>query len=246
MRLLGAEVVGVNTGSATLKDAISEAMRDWVASFEETHFLLGSALGPHPYPMIVRDFQRVIGLEAREQFLEANGKLPDLLIACVGGGSNSIGLFHPFLEDKDVRMVGVEAGGRGEKLGDHAARFSGGLPGVLQGTYSFVLQDDDGQIALTHSISAGLDYASIGPEHAWLRDQGRAEYVNCLDGDALEAVRLLSRTEGIIPAMESAHAIAEAVKRAPQAKGQKFLVNLSGRGDKDIGIFRENMPDLEG
>jgi tryptophan synthase beta chain len=246
MRLLGAEVVGVNTGSATLKDAISEAMRDWVASFEETHFLLGSALGPHPYPMIVRDFQRVIGLEARQQFLEANGKLPDLLIACVGGGSNSIGLFHPFLEDKDVRMVGVEAGGRGEKLGDHAARFSGGLPGVLQGTYSFVLQDDDGQIALTHSVSAGLDYASVGPEHAWLRDQGRAEYVNCLDADALEAVRLLSRTEGIIPAMESAHAIAEAVKRAPQAKDQKFLVNLSGRGDKDIGIFRENMPDLEG
>jgi tryptophan synthase beta chain len=246
MRLLGAEVVGVDTGSATLKDAISEAMRDWVASFAETHFLLGSALGPHPYPMIVRDFQRVIGLEAREQFLEANGKLPDVLIACVGGGSNSIGLFHPFIEDKDVRMVGVEAGGRSAQLGDHAARFSGGLPGVLQGTYSFVLQDDDGQIALTHSVSAGLDYASVGPEHAWLRDQGRAEYVNCLDADALEAVRLLSRTEGIIPAMESAHAIAEAVKRAPQAKGQKFLVNLSGRGDKDIGIFRENMPDLEG
>jgi tryptophan synthase beta chain len=246
MRLLGAEVVGVDTGSATLKDAISEAMRDWVASFAETHFLLGSALGPHPYPMIVRDFQRVIGLEAREQFLEAKGKLPDLLIACVGGGSNSIGLFHPFLDDKGVRMVGVEAGGRGEKLGDHAARFSGGLPGVLQGTYSFVLQDEDGQIALTHSVSAGLDYASVGPEHAWLRDQGRAEYVNCLDSDALEAVRLLSRTEGIIPAMESAHAIAEAVRRAPAAKGQKFLVNLSGRGDKDIGIFRENMADLDG
>jgi tryptophan synthase beta chain len=246
MRLLGAEVVGVDTGSATLKDAISEAMRDWVASFAETHFLLGSALGPHPYPMIVRDFQRVIGLEAREQFLEANGKLPDVLIACVGGGSNSIGLFHPFIEDKDVRMVGVEAGGRSAQLGDHAARFSGGLPGVLQGTYSFVLQDDDGQIALTHSVSAGLDYASVGPEHAWLRDQGRAEYVNCLDKDALEAVRLLSRTEGIIPAMESAHAIAEAVRRAPQAKGKKFLVSLSGRGDKDIGIFRENMPDLEG
>jgi tryptophan synthase beta chain len=246
MRLLGAEVVGVDTGSATLKDAISEAMRDWVASFADTHFLLGSALGPHPYPMIVRDFQTVIGKEAREQFLAANGKLPDVLIACVGGGSNSIGLFHPFIEDKGVRMVGVEAGGRGEQLGDHAARFSGGMPGVLQGTYSFVLQDDDGQIALTHSISAGLDYASVGPEHAWLRDQGRAEYVNCLDSDALEAVRLLSRTEGIIPAMESAHAVAEAVKRAPQAKGQKFLVNLSGRGDKDIGIFRENMPDLEG
>ncbi len=246
MRLLGAEVVSVDSGSATLKDAISEALRDWVASFEETHFLLGSALGPHPYPMMVRDFQTVIGKEAREQFLEANGKLPDLLIACVGGGSNSIGLFHPFLEDKEVRMVGVEAGGRSAKLGDHAARFSGGMPGVLQGTYSFVLQDDDGQIALTHSVSAGLDYASVGPEHAWLRDQGRADYVNCSDADAIEAVRLLSRTEGIIPAMESAHAIAEAVKRAPQAKGQKFLVNLSGRGDKDIDIFRENMADLEG
>ncbi len=246
MRLLGAEVVAVDTGSATLKDAISEAMRDWVASFETTHFLLGSALGPHPYPMMVRDFQTVIGKEARAQFLEANGVLPDLLIACVGGGSNSIGLFHPFIADKDVRMVGVEAGGRGEKLGDHAARFSGGAPGVLQGTYSFLLQDDDGQIALTHSISAGLDYASVGPEHAWLRDQGRAEYVNCQDDAALEAVRTLSRTEGIIPAMESAHAIAEAIKRAPDAKGERFLVNLSGRGDKDIDIFRENMADLEG
>ena len=246
MRLLGAEVVAVDTGSATLKDAISEAMRDWVASFETTHFLLGSALGPHPYPMMVRDFQTVIGKEARAQFREANGILPDLLIACVGGGSNSIGLFHPFIADKDVRMVGVEAGGRGEKLGDHAARFSGGAPGVLQGTYSFLLQDDDGQIALTHSISAGLDYASVGPEHAWLRDQGRAEYVNCQDDAALEAVRTLSRTEGIIPAMESAHAIAEAIKRAPAAKGERFLVNLSGRGDKDIDIFRENMADLEG
>ncbi len=246
MRLLGAEVVAVDTGSATLKDAISEAMRDWVASYDTTHFLLGSALGPHPYPMMVRDFQTVIGKEARAQFLEANGVLPDLLIACVGGGSNSIGLFHPFIADKDVRMVGVEAGGRGEKLGDHAARFSGGAPGVLQGTYSFLLQDDDGQIAATHSISAGLDYASVGPEHAWLRDQGRAEYVNCKDDAALEAVRTLSRTEGIIPAMESAHAIAEAIKRAPDAKGERFLVNLSGRGDKDIDIFRENMSDLEG
>jgi tryptophan synthase beta chain len=246
MRLIGAEVVAVDTGSATLKDAISEAMRDWVASFETTHFLLGSALGPHPYPMMVRDFQTVIGKEARAQFLEVNGDLPDLLIACVGGGSNSIGLFHPFIADEDVRMVGVEAGGRGEKLGDHAARFSDGSPGVLQGTYSFLLQDDDGQIALTHSISAGLDYASVGPEHAWLRDQGRAEYVNCQDDAALEAVRTLSRTEGIIPAMESAHAIAEAIKRAPDAKGERFLVNLSGRGDKDIDIFRENMSDLEG
>ncbi len=246
MRLLGAEVVGVDTGSRTLKDAISEAMRDWVASYETTHYLLGSALGPHPFPMIVRDFQSVIGLEARAQFLEANGSLPDLLIACVGGGSNAIGLFHPFLADADVQMVGVEAGGRGSALGDHAARFSGGLPGVLQGTFSYVLQDDDGQIALTHSVSAGLDYASIGPEHAFLREQGRVEYVDCRDDKALEAVRTLSRTEGIIPALESAHAVAEAIRRAPAAKGQKFLVNLSGRGDKDIDIFRENMPDLEG
>ncbi len=245
MRLLGAEVVGVETGSRTLKDAISEAMRDWVANFEQTHYLLGSALGPHPYPMMVRDFQAVIGHEARRQFQEmAAGRLPDVLLACVGGGSNAIGLFHPFLADEQVRMVGVEAGGRGSELGHHAARFSGGRPGVLHGTHSYVLQDDDGQIALTHSVSAGLDYASVGPEHAWLRESGRAEYVSCSDEDALEAVRLLSRLEGIIPALESAHAIAEVIKRAPGAKGQSFLVNLSGRGDKDIGIFRENMTDL--
>jgi tryptophan synthase beta chain len=246
MELLGAEVVPVSSGSRTLKDATNEPIRDWVTNVETTFYILGSVVGPHPYPAMVRDFLSVIGREVRAQLAAAGEPDPTLLIACVGGGSNSIGLFHPFIEDKDVRMVGVEAGGRGEKLGDHAARFSGGMPGVLQGTYSFVLQDEDGQIALTHSISAGLDYASVGPEHAWLRDEGRAEYVNCLDADALEAVRLLSRTEGIIPAMESAHAIAEAVKRAPQAKGQKFLVNLSGRGDKDIGIFRENIPDLEG
>ncbi len=220
-------------------------MRDWVTNYEHTYYLLGSALGPHPYPLIVRDFQTVIGRETREQYLQLNdGRLPDVLIACVGGGSNSIGLFHPFLQDEKVRMIGVEAGGRGPALGDHAARFEGGLPGVLHGTYSYVLQDDDGQIALTHSVSAGLDYATVGPEHAWLRETGRAEYVSCSDEDALEAVRLLSQLEGIIPALESAHAVAEAVKRAPAAKGQTFVVNLSGRGDKDIGIYREKMPDL--
>ena len=245
MRLLGAEVVAVDAGSRTLKDAISEAMRDWVASFETTHYLLGSALGPHPYPRMVRDFQTVIGREARQQFLETRGEgLPDLLLACVGGGSNSIGLFHPFLADESVRMVGVEAGGRGSELGDHAARFSGGSPGVLHGAYSYVLQNADGQIALTHSVSAGLDYALVGPEHAWLRDSGRVEYVSRSDEEALEAVRLLSELEGIIPALESAHAVAEAVGRAPEAKGQVFLINLSGRGDKDITIFRENMPEL--
>ncbi|MDA1312958.1 MAG: tryptophan synthase subunit beta [Acidobacteria bacterium] len=244
MRLMGAEVVGVDAGSRTLKDAISEAMRDWVANFETTHYLLGSALGPHPYPMMVRDFHAVIGREARQQFQELTGGLPDILLACVGGGSNSIGLFHRFLGDESVKMVGVEAGGRGQALGDHAARFSGGSPGVLHGTYSYLLQDDDGQIALTHSVSAGLDYATVGPEHSWLHDQGRAEYVSCSDEDAVEAVKLLSRMEGIIPALESAHAVAEAVRRAPAAKGQKFLVNLSGRGDKDIGIFRETLPDL--
>ncbi|MYC65546.1 MAG: tryptophan synthase subunit beta [Acidobacteriia bacterium] len=245
MRLLGAEVIGVDTGSCTLKDAISEAMRDWAANFETTHYMLGSALGPHPYPMIVRDFQRVIGREAREQFRQISDKDgPDLLIACVGGGSNAIGLFHPFLGDGWVDMVGVEAGGRGESLGEHAARFAGGVPGVLQGTKSYILQDDDGQIALTHSVSAGLDYASVGPEHAWLNDAGRVDYTSCSDSDALEAVRTLSHLEGIIPALESAHAVAEAIKRAPAAKGRAFIVNLSGRGDKDIGILRENMPEL--
>ena len=244
MRLMGAEVIGVDTGSRTLKDAISEAMRDWVAHFESTHYLLGSALGPHPYPRMVRDFNSVIGREARRQFLDLTGGLPDVLMACVGGGSNSIGLFHPFLEDESVKMVGIEAGGRGPGLGQHAARFSGGSPGVLHGTYSYLLQDEDGQIALTHSVSAGLDYATVGPEHSWLHDQGRVEYVSCSDEDALEAVKLLSRLEGVIPALESAHAVAEAIRRAPDAKGQSFLINLSGRGDKDIGIFRENMPAL--
>jgi len=245
MRMLGARVEGVANGSATLKDAISEAMRDWVTNVGDTYYLLGSALGAHPYPMMVRDFHRVIGDEARRQILEAEGRLPDTAIACVGGGSNAIGLFHAFLNDASVQLVGVEAGGRGEKLGEHAARYSGGAPGVLQGAYSYVLQDEHGQIALTHSVSAGLDYAMIGPEHAWLRDQSRAEYTAVGDAEALEAARRLSRTEGIIPALESSHAVAEAIRRAPAAKGKTFIVNLSGRGDKDVDIYRENFPELD-
>jgi tryptophan synthase beta chain len=242
MRLLGAEVRGVDSGSRTLKDAINEAMRDWVTNVRTTHYLLGSVLGAHPYPTMVRDFHRVIGRETRAQILKTAGKLPTAIIACVGGGSNAIGIFHEFIKDKKVKLVGVEAGGRGEQLGDHAARFRGGRPGVLQGTYSYVLQDRAGQIALTHSVSAGLDYPSIGPEHAWLKDSGRAEYVAASDAEALEATTVLARTEGIIPALESAHAVAEALKRAPQMKKSEILiVNVSGRGDKDIGIMRENL-----
>ncbi len=242
MRLLGAEVRGVDSGSRTLKDAINEAMRDWVTNVRTTHYLLGSVLGPHPYPTMVRDFHKVIGREARAQVLRAEGKLPAAIIACVGGGSNSIGIFHRFLKDEKVRLIGVEAGGRGDQLGEHAARFRGGLPGVLQGTYSYVLQDPAGQIASTHSISAGLDYPSIGPEHAWLKDSGRSEYVAASDSEALAACTLLARTEGIIPALESAHAVAEAVKRSPgMKKSEVVIVNISGRGDKDIGILRENL-----
>ncbi|HEY1270389.1 MAG TPA: tryptophan synthase subunit beta [Terriglobales bacterium] len=242
MRLLGAEVRGVDSGSRTLKDAISEAMRDWVTNVRTTHYLLGSVLGAHPYPMMVRDFHRVIGREARAQILKAEGKLPGAVIACVGGGSNAIGIFHEFIRDKRVKLIGVEAGGRGAALGEHAARFQGGSPGVLQGTFSYVLQDAAGQIATTHSISAGLDYPSIGPEHAWLKDQKRAEYVSASDAEALEATTLLARTEGIIPALESAHAVAEALKRAPKMKKSEVLVvNISGRGDKDMGILRENL-----
>jgi tryptophan synthase beta chain len=242
MRLLGTEVRGVNSGSRTLKDAINEAMRDWVTNVRTTHYLLGSVLGAHPYPTMVRDFHRVIGREARAQILRAEGKLPVAVIACVGGGSNSIGIFYDFINDKRVRLIGVEAGGRGEALGDHAARFRGGSPGVLQGTYSYVLQDSGGQIALTHSISAGLDYPSIGPEHAALRDSARAEYVSASDAEALEATTLLARTEGIIPALESAHAVAELLKRAPKmTKSEIVIANISGRGDKDIGIMRENL-----
>jgi tryptophan synthase beta chain len=242
MRLLGAEVRGVSSGSRTLKDAINEAMRDWVTNVRTTHYLLGSVLGAHPYPTMVRDFHRVIGREARAQILKAEAKLPSAIIACVGGGSNSIGIFYDFLKDKKVRLIGVEAGGRSEALGDHAARFRGGAPGVLQGTYSYVLQDSAGQIALTHSVSAGLDYPSIGPEHAALRDAGRAEYVPASDAEALAATTLLARTEGIIPALESAHAVAEVIKRAPKMKkNDVVIVNISGRGDKDFGILRENL-----
>ncbi|MEO8372952.1 MAG: tryptophan synthase subunit beta [Candidatus Solibacter sp.] len=245
MRMLGARVQGVSNGSATLKDAISEAMRDWVTNVGDTYYLLGSALGAHPYPMMVRDFHKVIGEEAREQILAAEGKLPDTLIACVGGGSNAIGLFHAFIPDDAVELIGVEAGGRGNGLGEHAARYRGGAPGVLQGAYSYLLQDEHGQVSLTHSVSAGLDYAMIGPEHAWLRDQNRAAYVAASDAEALAAARQLSRIEGIMPALESAHAVAEAIKRAPAAKGKTFIVNLSGRGDKDIDIYRENFKELD-
>jgi tryptophan synthase beta chain len=246
MRLCGAEVVGVTNGSRTLKDAISEAMRDWVTNVQSTYYLLGSALGAHPYPMMVRDFHRCIGDEARAQILEREGRLPSMAIACVGGGSNAIGLFHAFVPDTEVKLIGVEAGGKGKKTGEHAARFSGGAPGVLHGAYSYLLQDEDGQVALTHSISAGLDYALIGPEHAFLHDQGRAEYVDCDDAAALEAAVELSRMEGLIPAMESSHAVAEALRRAPAtAKDDIILVNLSGRGDKDINIYRENLKELD-
>jgi tryptophan synthase beta chain len=242
MRLLDAEVRGVESGSRTLKDAINEAMRDWVTNVRNTHYLLGSVLGAHPYPLLVRDFQSVIGREARAQVLKAEGKLPAAIIACVGGGSNAIGIFHEFIREKRVQLIGVEAGGRGSELGEHAARFSGGAPGVLQGTFSYVLQDEAGQIATTHSISAGLDYPAVGPEHAALRESGRAEYVSASDEEALEACKLLARTEGIIPALESAHAVAECTKRAPQMKkSDVVIVNVSGRGDKDMGILRESL-----
>ncbi len=241
MRLLGAEVVGVDSGSRTLKDAINEAMRDWVTNVRTTHYLLGSVLGAHPYPLMVREFHKVIGEEAHDQILRAESRLPDYLFACVGGGSNSIGLFHAFLQNKAVKMIGVEAGGRGKGLGEHAARlaaaagFSGARPGVLQGTYTYVLQNADGQISATHSVSAGLDYPAVGPEHAWLAQEGRAEYTAVSDEEALEAAKLLSRIEGIIPALESAHAIAELIRRAPKMRRDEIVIlNLSGRGDKDM------------
>jgi tryptophan synthase beta chain len=245
MRLLGAEVRGVDAGSRTLKDAINEAMRDWVTNVRTTHYLLGSVLGAHPYPQMVRDFHSVIGREARAQVRKQTRKLPAAVIACVGGGSNAIGIFSAFIPDRGVRLIGVEAGGRGTKLGDHAARFHGGAPGVLQGTYSYVLQDAAGQIATTHSVSAGLDYPGVGPEHAWLKESGRAEYVSASDAEALESCSLLARTEGIIPALESAHAVAECIKRAPRMKrSEVVIVNISGRGDKDMGILRENLKNL--
>jgi tryptophan synthase beta chain len=243
MRLLGAEVRGVDSGSRTLKDAINEALRDWVTNVNSTYYLLGSALGPHPYPLMVRDFQSVIGHESRKQIVEKEGRLPDLLVACVGGGSNSIGLFHPFLNDESVRMIGVEAGGKGSKLGDHAARFmGGGKVGVLQGTKSYLLQDERGNISLTHSISAGLDYASIGPEHAFLHDLGRVEYAHANDDEALAAFQTLSQIEGIIPALETSHGIAHAIKIAPEMSANEIMiVNLSGRGDKDVNTVQDEL-----
>ena len=248
MRLMGARVVGVDSGSRTLKDAINEALRDWVTNVADTHYLLGSVLGPHPYPMMVRDFQSVIGREARAQMLARTGRLPDCLVACVGGGSNAIGLFHPFLNDPAVQMIGVEAGGRGLRLGEHAARFlteGGGSVGVLQGTRSYVLQDPRGQIALTHSVSAGLDYPSIGPEHAFLHDRRRVTYVSATDAEALEGFQLLSQLEGIIPALETAHAIAHLTQLAPTLGPDRLiLVNLSGRGDKDVNTVMEVLPEV--
>lgn len=235
MKMLGAEVVPVHAGQQTLKEAVNEAMRDWVTNVRSTHYILGTAYGAHPYPMMVREFQRIIGDEARRQILEKEERLPDLLIACVGGGSNAIGLFYPFLEDKSVKLVGVEAGGEGISPEKHAARFQGGSLGVLQGTRSYILQDEFGQIQLTHSVSAGLDYAAVGPEHAWLHDQGRVEYTYATDEKALDAFMKLARLEGIIPALESAHAVAECIQRAPKMRQDELIiVNLSGRGDKDV------------
>jgi len=242
MKMLGAEVVPVHAGQKTLKEAVNEAMRDWVTNVRNTHYILGTAYGAHPYPVMVRNFQRVIGDEARRQILEKEERLPDLLIACVGGGSNAIGLFYPFLEDQSVKMVGVEAGGLGIQPEQHAARFQGGSLGVLQGTRSYILQDDYGQIQLTHSVSAGLDYAAVGPEHAWLHDRHRVEYTYATDPEALDAFMRLAKLEGIIPALESAHAVAECIKRAPKlSKDALIIVNLSGRGDKDVAQAAEKI-----
>ncbi len=242
MRLLGAEVRGVGSGSRTLKDAINEAMRDWVTNVRTTHYLLGSVLGAHPYPTMVRNFHRVIGQEIKKQILAKEARLPTAIVACVGGGSNAIGAFYEFISDKNVRLIGVEAGGRGTGLGDHAARFRGGSPGVLQGTFSYLLQDNAGQVSLTHSVSAGLDYASIGPEHAALHDSGRAEYVSASDEETLQAALALARTEGIVPALESAHAVAHAIQLAPKlALDDILVINVSGRGDKDMGILSQEL-----
>src|SRR5437870_961782 len=242
MKMLGAEVVPVKAGQQTLKEAINEAMRDWVTNVRSTHYILGTVYGAHPYPLMVRNFQRVIGDEARQQILEKESRLPDVLIACVGGGSNAMGLFFPFLQDKSVKMIGVEAGGEGIEAGKHAARFQGGSLGVLQGTRSYLLQDEFGQVQLTHSVSAGLDYAAVGPEHAWLRDKKRVEYTYATDDKALDAFMKLARLEGIIPALESAHAIAEVIQRAPKlGKDKLIIVNLSGRGDKDVAQVAEKV-----
>jgi tryptophan synthase beta chain len=235
MRLLGAEVVSVKSGSRTLKDALNEAMRDWVTNIDDTFYIIGTVAGPHPYPAMVRDFQAVIGREARAQMLERSGRLPDVVMACVGGGSNAIGLFYPFIEDADVRMIGVEAGGEGLATGHHAAPLCAGKPGVLHGNRTYLMEDENGQIAETHSISAGLDYPGVGPEHAWLKDTGRAEYVAVSDDEALAAFHGLTRTEGIIPALETSHALAYAAKLAPtMRRDQTIVINLSGRGDKDM------------
>jgi tryptophan synthase beta chain len=240
--MLGAEVVAVKAGQQTLKEAVNEAMRDWVTNVRTTHYILGTVYGAHPYPLMVRNFQRVIGDEARRQILEKEKRLPDLLVACVGGGSNAMGLFYPFLEDKSVKLVGVEAGGEGIAAGKHAARFQGGSLGVLQGTRSYLLQDEFGQVQLTHSISAGLDYAAVGPEHAWLRDRHRADYTYATDVQALDAFQKLARLEGIIPALESAHAVAEVIRSAPKLdKSQLVIINLSGRGDKDVSQVAAKM-----
>jgi tryptophan synthase beta chain len=242
MRLLGAVVTEVKSGSRTLKDAINEAMRNWALTCRDTFYVFGTVLGPHPFPMMVRDFQSVIGREARAQILEKEGRLPDVLVACVGGGSNSIGLFHAFLDEPSVRMIGVEAGGRGDGYGEHAARFLSGRPGVLHGTFSWVLQDGNGQISPTHSVSAGLDYPSVGPEHAMLRDLSRAEYTRASDDECLSAFRMLSETEGIIPALESAHAVAHVIKLAPSMpRDAVIIINLSGRGDKDVNTAIERI-----
>ncbi len=235
MRLLGAEVVGIDAGSKTLKDAINEALRDWVANVRDTHYCLGTVYGPHPFPVMVRDFQSVIGREARKQILAAEGRLPDALLACVGGGSNAMGLFHAFVQDAGVRLIGVEAGGNGDDFGQHAARFDGGRPGVFQGTATWVLQNADGQVQNTHSVSAGLDYAAVGPEHAWLRDQGRAEFLRCSDAEALAGFHLLAESEAIIPALESSHAIGKLGQVAASLPADGILIaNISGRGDKDV------------
>jgi tryptophan synthase beta chain len=242
MKLLGAEVKPVISGAGTLKDAMNEAMRDWVANVADTYYLIGTVAGPHPYPMMVRDFQSVIGTEAKQQLQEAEGRLPDAAVACIGGGSNAMGLFHPFLDDKSVRLIGVEAGGHGIETGQHAASLTGGRPGVLHGNRTYLLQDDDGQIIEAHSISAGLDYPGIGPEHSWLHDIGRAEYVSATDREALEAFQLCTRTEGIIPALEPAHALAHVTKLAPTMDPDKIiLMNLCGRGDKDIFAVAEHL-----
>jgi tryptophan synthase beta chain len=242
MKLLGARVIPVSAGSRTLKDAINESMRDWVTNVRETYYMLGSVLGPHPYPLMVRDFQSVIGREVRGQILEREARLPDVLVACVGGGSNAIGLFYDFVEDKQIQMIGVEAGGRGPTLGDHAARFAGGRPGVLHGTFSYILQDADGQVVPTHSVSAGLDYPAVGPEHAKLHDSGRVTYTSVNDREALDAFHELSRLEGIIPALESSHAVAQAKKLVLDAE-QIMVINLSGRGDKDVTEVMRLMSD---